>query len=114
MRISDWSSDVCSSDLDIVIQNLVILRIVDRAVDQMYPRSIARVSEKFLQMRRALDAVAMRAIGFGIFDEIGVAIGEPPILEAHVRLIPTDHAIAVVVQDQIGRASCRERVCQYV
>src|SRR3546814_4241366 len=66
----------------------------------MYPRSIARVSEKFLQMRRALDAVAMRAIGFGIFDEIGVAIGEPPILEAHVRLFPTDHAIAVVVQDQ--------------
>src|SRR3546814_8420108 len=68
----------------------------------MYPRSIARVSEKFLQMRRALDAVAMRAIGFGIFDEIGVAIGEPPILEAHVRLFPTDHAIAVVVQDQHG------------
>src|SRR3546814_20868702 len=68
----------------------------------MYPRSIARVSEKFLQMRRALDAVAMRAIGFGIFDEIGVAIGEPPILEAHVSLFPTDHAIAAVVQDQHG------------
>src|SRR3546814_14240244 len=88
--------------LDIIIQNLVILRIVDRAVDQMYSRSIARVSEKFLQMRRALDAVAMRAIGFGIFDEIGVAIGQPPILEAHIRLFPADHAIAVVVEDQHG------------
>src|SRR3546814_9410213 len=68
----------------------------------MYSRSIARVSEKFLQMRRALDAVAMRAIGFGIFDEIGVAIGQPPILEAHIRLFPADHAIAVVVEDQHG------------
>ena len=46
--------------------------------------------------------VAVGAIGFGIFDEIRIAIFQAPILEAHVGLFPADHAVAAVVEDQHG------------
>src|SRR3546814_8943971 len=64
MRISDWSSDVCSSDL------LTLVR--DGAID----------------MVRAFDLMA----------------GAP------ARLLQ----VRAGSLEQIGRASCRERVCQYV
>src|SRR3546814_3707772 len=72
MRISDWSSDVCSSDL----------------------RSQA-------QRRRLDDRLAQRPALFlqlvGELDDQDAVLGDQ-----------TDQ------RDQIGRASCRERVCQYV
>src|SRR3546814_2131196 len=61
LRISDWSSDVCSSDLRLAVE----LRTV--------PGSDAGL----------------------------------PIFVIGLRVIP-------YASDQIGRASCRERVCQYV
>src|SRR3546814_4899005 len=79
MRISDWSSDVCSSDLRERIDDLDVL---DVARDD----AGARVLD--LRIVRALPG------------EANVLGGE---------------RIAVVKLDvQIGRASCRERVCQYV
>ena len=51
--------------------------------------------------------MAARAIGPGILDEIGIAIGQPPILEAHVGLLPADHAVAVVVEDQHGEVDAQ-------
>src|SRR3546814_8089450 len=61
MRISDWSSDVCSSDL-----GLRMLRFVDLHLFDHRP-----------------------APGVGLWQFLQVAV-------------------------EIGRASCRERVCQYV
>src|SRR3546814_17677324 len=69
MRISDWSSDVCSSDL---------LR--DDAVDAEYVRAVAE---------------------FGIDD--GAAADEGAGSAGHVH--------GWSLQAEIGRASCRERVC---
>src|SRR3546814_3310901 len=71
MRISDWSSDVCSSDL------------VWRAVAAI-AAALDDLEEKAVAVIRAVD------------------------LEILAR------GIAVVEDVQIGRASCRERVCQYV
>src|SRR3546814_8579760 len=69
MRISDWSSDVCSSDLlDLVVVGCDVL-VGDRPVE---PESVTRAGLEIV------GAVSKR-----------------------------DPA-------QIGRASCRERVCQYV
>src|SRR3546814_1346496 len=80
MRISDWSSDVCSSDLLATRQN-----IVDWGAE---------------------DGQDQPAVGIGI--EVDV----------EVMGIPADAATAQHVPPpgvrQIGRASCRERVCQYV
>src|SRR3546814_15582962 len=80
MRISDWSSDVCSSDL--------------------------------LEGKK-----------------LGVTNGEAPLIllpaflkasnvdQSKVQLINADAAskdVIMVAGQEIGRASCRERVCQYV
>src|SRR3546814_2681409 len=66
MRISDWSSDVCSSDLGLGVE------IVDVA------GNIEDVSARVAQQARSFTGLVASA-------------GE-----------------------EIGRASCRERVCQYV
>src|SRR3546814_8163686 len=78
MRISDWSSDVCSSDLPDPGASPVRLR----------------------RRRRSLGRVDM---------PVGDILPE-------ITLILTAAAILLVAAfvRQIGRASCRERVCQYV
>src|SRR3546814_3621915 len=87
MRISDWSSDVCSSDL--------LMGII--ANDGMrLPTS------RFERLRFAegtpYETVMTR----------DVEVGE--------RVLPAAVARAVrsALVDEIGRAPCRERVCQYV
>src|SRR3546814_9732476 len=79
MRISDWSSDVCSSDLDI----------------------------------RVLSATAdLDTGGRGFF--ITFTIEEGPRYRFGAIDIETALPSLNVDAIQIGRASCRERVCQYV
>src|SRR3546814_1784202 len=88
MRISDWSSDVCSSDL----------AEVERHVDLAVAVGVEALGD---------------AVGVGI-DELGHAGGAWP-GQRHVG-----GAVAVEVErvgdavGEIGRASCRERVCRYV
>src|SRR3546814_12930756 len=98
MRISDWSSDVCSSDL-----------VYKAASAHIFPvREIPGDPEGFGMVAVEAAAHGVPTIAFatgGIVD--AVAEGESG------RLIrPGDYgAFAGVVK--IGRASCRERVCQY-
>src|SRR3546814_9757731 len=68
MRISDWSSDVCSSDLQADFRD-------DRESDRP---------------------------------------AEPNDLEKRIPVGPPHADGELVALEQIGRASCRERVCQYV
>src|SRR3546814_2085447 len=83
MRISDWSSDVCSSDLRVVHDPLEDGL---RSVDALLPE-LARCTDQLSQhpMPRAEHDVEPDVVVFG----------EQRVLE-------------------IGRASCRESVCQYV
>src|SRR3546814_1392202 len=86
MRISDWSSDVCSSDLKRLLKLRNLIRI------KAGPGS---------ETDKRVDRVSVLA-------ELEV--------EHEDRLYPTPDAfpeVEVVIQ-QIGSASCRERVCQYV
>src|SRR3546814_4548218 len=85
MRISDWSSDVCSSDLT---------------------------------------PSRHRSLAFGVKFVLAFSIANPAILLASwvggrsgeftqlYLILAAIAAVAAVVE--IGRASCRERVCQYV
>src|SRR3546814_3041025 len=86
MRISDWSSDVCSSDLltgaAVPAATLAVL-LLAMAVDLV-------AGDPAWLYRVVLHPVVL----------LGRAVGS---LE---RLLNRQH--------QIGRASCRERVCQYV
>src|SRR3546814_2082280 len=93
MRISDWSSDVCSSDL----------------LGVTYP-------EIYEMQARAIFEAALI---------IKQRSGEAPIPEIMIPLVATkkklelmkaivDSVAKQVFEEQIGRASCRERVGQYV
>src|SRR3546814_5658952 len=81
MRISDWSSDVCSSDLAVGAAEHGAERLPDRGKREP---------------RRERDHAERR-----------IAFAQPIPLARHRRPRAFE-------QFQIGRASCRERVCQYV
>src|SRR3546814_5295095 len=97
MRISDWSSDVCSSDLDggrrgrrWVLKTPVHIGCLD-ALLTAHPRA------SFVYPRRE-------------FTTVVASFCHALEASANSTLAITPHKIG----EQIGRASCRERVCQYV
>src|SRR3546814_20127556 len=93
MRISDWSSDVCSSDL--TVEQSVEFRPIPAAARGVF----------------LVDPGA--ACGFECFD-----------LRGGILVFGLGHAglaeqlggccICLLLLHEIGRAQCRERVCQYV
>src|SRR3546814_5503574 len=97
MRISDWSSDVCSSDLHF---DPHVAGIEYGALDSLVGYAIRRaqilIYEDFLAALQPWDITPQRFSALTL-------------IAANARLKLTELA-----QIQIGRASCRERVCQYV
>src|SRR3546814_21191376 len=102
MRISDWSSDVCSSDLG-VPDRLGTARVHIRDCFGIVPDLLHGLSED----RKPLG--------------IALGVGLPHRL-VHPRLQVVEHGAVLVgqtgqrllVDHEIGRASGRERVCPYV
>src|SRR3546814_7717444 len=102
MRISDWSSDVCSSDLgQFSMPFLAAVALLDGEVSwDSYARRLGDPEINRLMQR--------------------VDVVQDPEVEA---LFPASFGARVAIQlkdgrrleqFEIGRASCRERVCQYV
>src|SRR3546814_14808761 len=90
MRISDWSSDVCSSDLGGTVQMddwSVLAASKDDLVTTLRQK-------KYVDLLPAYDGVSYIE-GKARFADGALIVGDAPMKE-------------------IGRASCRERVCQYV
>src|SRR3546814_11361701 len=111
MRISDWSSDVCSSDLAHFAKKV-------RLVDLDCPASRFTHAKIFVAMTKHHDHVL-----FGSANCTTAALsGAGGNAEACVyRRLTSGTAVDALGLDrwidadrQIGRASCRERVCQYV
>src|SRR3546814_15051042 len=118
MRISNWSSDVCSSDLGTGYTGVELLRLLSQhpyvdltaitsrkedgmLVSDMFPNLRGRVNISFQTPEKA--ALEQCDVVFFATPH-GVAMSQAQhLLEHNVRII-----------DQIGRASCRERVCKYV
>src|SRR3546814_7108857 len=104
MRSRDWSSDVCASDLlaigrEIIRVQNVLGKIFNAGTD--FERNGSEFDRLFEDGDRFaignIDAIALHVPGHTPAD-MAYAIGD-----------------AVFTGDtQIGRASCRERVCQYV
>src|SRR3546814_4214705 len=115
VRISDWSSDVCSSDL------------VAALGDQGYEvESQARISQQFEWYFKRSGIAPYREktqAGLALVDRDGQPIfvsrtperafdnfeAVPPLLVNTLPFIENRERL-----DQIGRASCRARGCQYV
>src|SRR3546814_5554152 len=104
MRISDWSSDVCSSDLSKAIPPTAISPKSDSAtvgatappVDCNRPFRMRGMGS--LRLLRSVAAAAATAGAAGRADRL--------------RFLHLVGAIAFH-SGEIGRAACRERVCQY-
>src|SRR3546814_12745285 len=98
MRISDWSSDVCSSDLTELENFLRMERWIFDSPDQ--------VGEAFREF------IKWFYQGNG-FVNGGVQIGGREVRLDNVGM-PVLNIFAEQDHLEIGRASCRERGCQYV
>src|SRR3546814_9453729 len=111
LRISDWSSDVCSSDL--LVGNIKsgdwlgalqsVLDIVGQVAGIIKGTGTPAV--------RTFSLDGARAAGGSVMPNGNYLVGErgPEILQMGGRggsIVPNNQ--------KIGRASCRERVCQYV
>src|SRR3546814_12405365 len=105
MRISDWSSDVCSSDLgratpflDAIAERLGALDAGHRASGDFFAALRDHdLLEPFTLEVPLEDGSKHSLVGYHIIDE--------------AKLQALD---AAAIGRQIGRASCRARVCQYV
>src|SRR3546814_17923035 len=101
MRISDWSSDVCSSDLNTILQL--------EAVEQR--DRLARGALRAVELAEAcLEQIEKREPEVGAWSYLD---GDHVMQQAKAL---DDHRAKgrPIGPLQIGRASCRERVCQYV
>src|SRR3546814_7327859 len=122
MRIRDWSSDVCSSDL---LSRLCPQALGDefsefRAIRRPQARDL-RDDEPRLAEDRPRVAEFAKALGAMIDAEAGIPdTAERQILDGHMENdVVEGHAARHGARQnsayfKIGRASCRERVCQYV
>src|SRR3546814_13734212 len=112
MRISDWSSDVCSSDLRFCgiwfawasIETPAWTRIcfeVNLVISEAISRSnrLDRADSWFsIEVARLADANSSRFCEAPTF----------------ARAVFSVSMALEIASEEIGRASCRERVCQYV
>src|SRR3546814_4656152 len=102
MRISDWSSDVCSSDLE--ARSAELIRKADQAIYTNEAKGLIEVASGSVD--------SLRGVLHELEGEDGryvTALDDP-----NQRLVLANDVRRRIAQLQIGRASCRERVCQYV
>src|SRR3546814_18347193 len=114
MRISDWSSDVCSSDLVRLLQGFAGAAVSVTAMamvrDPFEGIAVARIMSRLMLVMGAAPMLAptlgsqvLRWSDWrGIFGVLAAAA---------VALVVL--AVFAFRETQIGTASCRERVCQY-
>src|SRR3546814_3808416 len=98
MRISDWSSDVCSSDLFALDQQVTVQKAFDG------PRVI----------KERLGSIDSKTLAEA--DLMPVFIEKPAVHRYPAVMAKRVHDLAVHIdaEYELGRASCRERVCKYV
>src|SRR3546814_18228033 len=89
MRISDWSSDVCSSDL--TVNFLERLHVLSERYVRKHLEPLGRDERANEEHRQMLDAWLARD-------------------SDRLRALTVAHIQKTL---EIGRASCRERVCQH-
>src|SRR3546814_11113212 len=116
MRISDWSSDVCSSDLAGTAR-VEGYKPADKPI--VVVTSSGRVPESLVGAPAGSVLVATHAQSSGLAalrSELGednvLVLGESAVDLGALKTALADRGFANMLK--IGRGSCRERVCQYV
>src|SRR3546814_7498136 len=98
MRSSDWSSDVCSSDLDPRLREITLQVLPERRQGRL---------------GRPVEKVAIAA-PFGVPEDGGHQVRPAYAIGGRVAVAVQQPHQRHAVRGPIGRASCRERVCPYV
>src|SRR3546814_19874268 len=113
MRISDWSSDVCSSDLPPPLcrsresgGNFATRGLHDR---RTAARGVCLSEESWLSGRKRRTRNAKCRQRYRGFESLTLLHF---LISTHPR--PSAESLGKPRISEIGRASCRERVCQYV
>src|SRR3546814_18746971 len=100
MRISDWSSDVCSSDL------------------HMRMSELAKARNVTVVLPTAPDPAPFRTWGNSVVVPISSRDDRVALIDALIAQVQGTAKAAsdkpLLVIGGLGRASCRENVCQYV
>src|SRR3546814_13808161 len=100
MRISDWSSDVCSSDL-----------LAPPPVSESGHKGREFIAE--ITPKRELGDMVLSETCRTAVEQLIEEQQRSSLLRAH-GLDPRHRLLLVGPPGKIGRASCRDRVCQYV
>src|SRR3546814_9477694 len=107
MRISDWSSDVCSSDLRLQGRHRALMSDVGRGpiiMVSILPR------ERMVASRVGVEAdirLAAQSV-----DDLCARLGRTKFIQ--LGKMQHERSAEVLSLVENGRAPCRERVCQYV
>src|SRR3546814_13066953 len=116
MRISDWSSDVCSSDLLAPLAELLTRGLwhADDLEGSVLAAKLYSVAD--LLERRPQVAVVNRADDAVVAPDL-VGVKGLPLAIGHLRHV-ADHSVNMALRiarpaGKIGRAAWRESVCQY-
>src|SRR3546814_11840374 len=112
MRISDWSSDVCSSDLpseNIIVGNTVLYGAI---AGEAYLQGVA--GERFAVRNSGATAVVEGVGDHGCEYMTGGVVAVLGQTGRNFAAGMSGGVAYVYDDDEIGRASCRERVWQYV
>src|SRR3546814_11346070 len=119
MRISDWSSDVCSSDLDPTVKDKSA-----RVIDIIAPQGKGQRA-LIVAPPRTGKTVLLQSIAKAITDNhpevflLVLLVDERPEEVTDMQRSVKGEVISSTFDEpanrhEIGRASCRARVCQYV
>src|SRR3546814_13892957 len=113
MRISDWSSDVCSSDLRLAGQGPVQLAERAALTVVMAANGYPGTPEKggAITGLDAAEAAGARVFHAGTADKDGAIVAH----RGRVLNVPATGEPVKAAQHaaEIGRSTCRERECQY-
>src|SRR3546814_17129110 len=117
MRISDWSSDVCSSDLKLAAFGCTVL--ATNGAHPLKPDAGVQVAT-VEDIQKSADAIILHV---PLSEEthhlvdtsfISACKRKPLLINVSRGGLVSNEAVLDALEDEIGRASCRERVCQYV
>src|SRR3546814_14454992 len=107
MRISDWSSDVCSSDLNAAVE----LREAQHPAIELVRAHKADVRRRFALLAGAAGAADAEALGDAL---LLLLEGGAASLLTFDRTDAPVHGLPAAVHVTLGRASCRGKVVPYV
>src|SRR3546814_13260211 len=107
MRISDWSSDVCSSDLLLELcRSLLRVQPLQLHLRALFGQKLRQRVFKLTLRGLIRFAVGLSGLGLRRVSRSG--------LEHVLQNIGQNLVVGVAAALSLGRAACRDRVCQYV